>query len=131
MNTISNKTFMFNSKLIFFLFINFTLVLAQDQSVKKNASYCVDLYNNNTITTPCLNSTSCCFVAYKFYNSNITNCILKYNSTDDICNGLSDTLDWFKGSDINCDCNSQSSNYIIRGIFAYLKYVFLIIALLN
>ena len=69
-----------------------------------NATECEDMYKNNTIKTKCLNSTSCCIVNYFYNNNYTTNCIIKNNQTEDLCNEINDRISLFSGEVEECDC---------------------------
>lgn len=71
-----------------------------------NASECVKMFFNNTITTPCINNMTCCYLEYSNFNANATSkkCLLKKNDTENICPQLGPAVSYFYSSLDICDC---------------------------
>lgn len=92
----------------------------------QNATTCVELYQNKTIDTPCTDNTTCCYLNYDYFDKLFTKCIVKMNSTDNICDNISDAIGSFYGSVIACDC---FSNWIINA-FSVHKVIYGIIFIL-
>jgi hypothetical protein len=70
----------------------------------QNASVCVEMYRNNSISVPCVKNSSCCYIQYSYYNTTDQKCLLKKNATDDYCKNLEGPISYYYGSLNMCDC---------------------------
>lgn len=93
--------------LIFILFLSFSLYNQQ------NSTVCHDLYSNNTIDTQCVNNTSCCYYDYTLdYEGFKYECVLKVNSTEDICTQYAGLVNLNPLAKFGyCDCFSTIINH--------------------
>jgi hypothetical protein len=73
----------------------------------QNATDCVAMYYNNTITVPCITNSTCCYYGYSFNGQSFQSCQLKLNSTDNVCDTVGQGITYFYGSLDNCDCFSE------------------------
>jgi hypothetical protein len=92
----------------------------------QNATDCRDMYLNNTITIPCVDDRACCLIQYTQYNNNFTRCILKLNSTEDMCLNFADTIGFYFGSLTTCECAS-SDGFFIEGLNIFNHIIFFFI----
>lgn len=94
---------------LLFLYINYVK--------SQNATDCMQMYNNNTINTPCVTDRSCCLIQYSNFNHNFTKCLLKQNETEDLCESISDVVNFYVGSMTLCECASSQSRIISSKLF--------------
>lgn len=106
--------------LISFLFVNVEKVNSQ------NASDCFNMYINKTINIPCVDNSTCCFVQYTNYDQNFTRCMLKLNSTENLCDDFSETISYYHGSLSICDCFTKWINNKFILFFIVLLYILVI-----
>jgi hypothetical protein len=94
--------------------------------INQNSTDCWEMYDNKTIDTPCVFNSSCCYVQYEFNSDIIKKCMLKLNSTDNICDNFEDILSYYNANIQVCDCSANE----VYSLNIFVKFIIIILYVL-
>jgi len=93
----------------------------------QNATTCMNMYRNNSITTECINNSTCCFLSYQFYNNTMEKCLIKANESENLCSTMEDVIVSYGATNTKCECSTG----LEWTIFTYYKNLALSLLIFN